>query len=68
VPRRTDCALVRYQAKFDQLFALYGDKTDSDTVDPDPMGLAGHEQTYFFDKTKNVLDQLQLGYVGYEVE
>ena len=57
-----------YQAKFEQLFALYGDKTGSDTVDPDPMGLAGYEQQYFFDKTKNVLDQLQLGYAGYEVE
>jgi hypothetical protein len=57
-----------YKAKFDQLFALYGDKTTNDTVDPDPMGLAGYEQQYFFDKTKNVLDQLQLGYSGYEVE
>ena len=57
-----------YKAKFDQLFALYGDKTTNDTVDPDPMGLAGYEQRYFFDKTKNVLDQLQLGYSGYEVE
>ena len=57
-----------YKAKFDQLFALYGDKTGSDTVDPDPMGLAGYEQKYFYDKTKNVLDQLQLGYAGYEVE
>ncbi|MBN1610343.1 MAG: CotH kinase family protein [Polyangiaceae bacterium] len=57
-----------YQAKFDQLFALYGDKTANDTMDPDPMGLAGYEQEYFFDKTKNVLDQLQLGYAGYEVE
>jgi spore coat protein H len=58
----------RYKAKFDQLFALYGDKTSNDTVDPDPMGLAGYEQKYFFDKTKNVLDQLQIGYAGYEVE
>jgi spore coat protein H len=57
-----------YKAKFDQVFALYGDKTDSDTQDPDPMGLAGYEQKYFFDKTKNVLDQLQLGYSGYEVK
>jgi spore coat protein H len=57
-----------YKAKFDQLFALYGDKTTSDTADPDPMGLAGYEQKYFFDKTKNVLDQLQLGYTGYQVE
>jgi hypothetical protein len=57
-----------YQAKFDQMFALYGDKTTSDTVDTDPMGLQGYEQKYFFDKTKNVLDQLQLGYAGYEVE
>jgi hypothetical protein len=32
------------------------------------MGLAGYEQEYFFDKTKNVLDQLGLGYAGYEVE
>jgi spore coat protein H len=58
----------QYKAKFDQMFALYGDKTASDTVDPDPMGLAGYEQQYFFDKTKNVLDQLQLGYSGYEVQ
>jgi hypothetical protein len=57
-----------YQAKFDQLHALYGDKTDSDTEDPDPMGLAGYEKPYFFDKTKNVLDQLGLGHVGFEVE
>jgi hypothetical protein len=57
-----------YKAKFDQLYALYGDKTDSDTVDPDPMGLAGYEQEYFFDKTKNVLDQLKLGYAGFEVK
>jgi spore coat protein H len=57
-----------YRAKFDQLFALYGAKTSNDTADPDPMGLAGFEKTYFFDKTKNVLDQLQLGYSGYEVE
>jgi len=58
----------RYNVKFEQLFALYGDKTDSDTVDPDPMGLAGYEQTYFFDKTRNVLDQLGLDYSGYQVE
>ncbi len=58
----------QYQAKFDQLFALYGDKTDSDTMDADPMGLAGYEQKYFIDKTKNVLDQLKIGYAGYEVE
>ena len=57
-----------YETKFDQLFALYGDKTDDDTMDPDPMGLDGYEQKYFFDKTKNVLDQLQLDYSGYEVE
>ncbi len=57
-----------YRTKFDQLFALYGNKTTNDTVDLDPMGLAGYEQKYFFDKTKNVLDQLQLGYSGYEVE
>jgi len=58
----------QYKNKFDQLFALYGDKTANDTEDPDPMGLAGYEQTYFFDKTKNVLDQLQIGYDGYEVQ
>ena len=57
-----------YKAKFDQLFALYGDKTANDTRDPDPMGLAGYEQKYFFDKTINVLDQLQLGHEGYEVQ
>ena len=39
-----------------------------DIVDPDPMDLQGYEQKFFFDKTKNVLDQLQLGYSGYEVE
>jgi spore coat protein H len=58
----------QYKAKFDQLFALYGDKTASDTVDPDPMGLAGYEQKYFIDKTKNVLGQLKIGSSGYEVE
>ncbi|MBN1761168.1 MAG: CotH kinase family protein [Chitinispirillaceae bacterium] len=57
-----------YKAKFDQMFALYGDKTDNDTKDPDPMGLAGYEQKFFFDKTKNVLDQLGLDYAAYEVE
>jgi spore coat protein H len=57
-----------YKAKFDQLFALYGDKTDSGTEDPDPMELAGYEQLFFFDKTKNVLDQLGLDYSGYEVQ
>ena len=57
-----------YRAKFDQLFALYGDKTASDTVDSDPMGLSGYEQAYFFDKTKNVLDQLQIDHAGYELE
>ncbi len=49
-----------YQAKFDQLYALYGSKTKNDTADPDPMGLAGYEKKYFSDKTKNVLDQLEL--------
>jgi spore coat protein CotH len=58
----------QYKAKFDQLFALYGDKTESDTADPDPMGLAGFEQKYFIDKTKNVLGQLGVGFAGYEVE
>jgi spore coat protein CotH len=58
----------QYKAKFDQLFAIYGTKTSNDTVDPDPMGLAGYEQKYFFDKTKNVLDQLQVPYAGYEVQ
>jgi spore coat protein H len=57
-----------YKAKFDQLFAIYGNKTASDTADPDPMGLAGFEQKYFFDKTKNVLDQLHVDYAGYEVQ
>ena len=60
--------LSEYEARFDPLLAPYGDKTTNDTVDPDPMGLEGYEQQYFFDKTKNVLDQLQLGYSGYEVE
>jgi len=67
-PARKLFLFSEYQAKFDQLFALYGDKTTSDTVDPDPMGLRGYEQKFFFDKTKNVLDQLGLGYAGYEVE
>jgi spore coat protein H len=57
-----------YKAKFDQLFVLYGDKTDNDTEDPDPMGLNGYERKFFFDKTKSVLDQLKLGYSDYEVE
>ncbi len=56
-----------YKAKFEQLFAIYGEMTRNDTVDPDPMGLAGYEQTYFFDKTKSVLEQLQLDDSGYEV-
>jgi hypothetical protein len=59
---------TEYKAKFDRLFALYGDKTGNDTQDPDPMGLAGYEQKYFFDKTRNVLDQLKLGYSDYEVQ
>jgi hypothetical protein len=58
----------QYKTKFDQLFAIYGHKTDIDTVDPDPMGLAGYEQKYFIDKTKNVLGQLKIGFGGYEVE
>jgi spore coat protein CotH len=57
-----------YKAKFDQLFAMYGNKTASDTEDPDPMRLEGYEQKFFFDKTKNVLDQLKIAYSGYEVE
>jgi spore coat protein CotH len=56
-----------YQAKFDQLYALYGSKTKNDTVDPDPMGLAGYEKRYFSDKTKNVLGQLGLAESGYEI-
>lgn len=58
----------QYQAKFAQLLALYGGETTNDTVDPDPMGLAGFEKQYFFDKTKNVLGQLGLDPTGYEVE
>lgn len=58
----------QYRAKFEQLFALYGGKTDNDTVDIDPMGLAGYERQYFVDKTKNVLSQLKVGFAGYEVE
>lgn len=57
-----------YQAKFDQIHALYGNKTKNDTVDPDPMGLAGYEKKYFIDKTKSVLAQLGLAESGYEVE
>jgi hypothetical protein len=57
-----------YKAKFDQLYAIYGRKTDSDTEDPDPMDLAGYEKPYFFDKTKNVLGQLGLDPKGFEVE
>lgn len=57
-----------YQTRFDALAALYRDKTANDTIDSDPMGLAGYEQKYFFDKTKDVLDQLQLGYAGHEVQ
>lgn len=57
-----------YQAKFDQIYALYGSKTKNDTVDADPMGLAGYENKYFSDKTKSVLGQLELGDSGYEVE
>lgn len=32
------------------------------------MSLAEYEKKYFSDKTKSVLDQLELGYSGYEVE
>jgi hypothetical protein len=48
--------------------APYGNKTVNVTQDPDPMGLDGYEQKFFYDKTKNVLDQLKIGYAGYEVE
>lgn len=57
-----------YQAKFDQVYALYGSKTANDTADRDAMGLVGYERAYFYDKTKNVLDQLNLGHAGYEVQ
>ena len=57
-----------YRAKYEQVHALYGNETANDTADPDPMGLAGYEKKYFCDKTKSVLDQLGLGYSGYEVE
>jgi len=57
-----------YEAKFNGLLSLYGDKTGNDTRDPDPMGLQGYEKKYFYDKTKNVLDQLQLDYADYEVQ
>jgi hypothetical protein len=56
--------LSEYKTKFHQLFALYGDKTTNDTEDPDPVVLPGYEQESFFAKTKNVRDQLQLGYSG----
>jgi hypothetical protein len=56
-----------YRAKFEQLYALYGEATKSDTADADPMGLAGYEEKYFHDKTRSVLKQLGLGAEGYEV-
>lgn len=59
-PRKRLFLYSEYQAKFDQVYALYGSKTENDTADPDPMGLAGYEKKYFSDKTKNVLDQLEL--------
>jgi hypothetical protein len=68
LPAKKLFVFCQYKAKFDQLFALYGSKTDSDTMNPDPMGLAGFEHKYFGDNTKNVLDQLNVGYAGYEVE
>ena len=58
----------QYQAKFEQIEALYRGRIENDTADPDPMALAGYEKQYFSDKTKSVLDQLGLGYAGYEVE
>jgi hypothetical protein len=41
--------------------------TDAEIFD-DAMGLQGYEKMFFFDKTRNVPDQLQLGYSDYEVE
>ena len=67
-PKNKPLLQGEHKAKFDRLYALHGDKTDIDIEDPDPMGLAGHEQTYFFDKPKNVLDHLGLGSKGSAVE
>jgi hypothetical protein len=57
-----------YRAKFEKLNALYKGEDANDTSDKDPMGWQGFESDYFYDKTKNVLDQLQIPYVGYEVD
>ncbi|MBN2444320.1 MAG: CotH kinase family protein, partial [Spirochaetales bacterium] len=57
-----------YKAKFEQLSILYKGENVNDTIDKDPMGLHGFEADYFYDKTKSVLDQLEIPYDNYEVE
>lgn len=58
-PERRLFVFDEYRAKFDQLQALYGNKAENDTADPDPMGLAGYEEKYFADKIASVLPQLR---------
>ncbi|MBN2532682.1 MAG: CotH kinase family protein [Spirochaetales bacterium] len=57
-----------YKKKFEKLSTLYKGKDVNDTIDKDPMGWQGFEADYFHDKTKNVLEQLNIPYDGYEVE
>lgn len=57
-----------YKAVYDRLYDLYKGKDKNDTADADPMGWKGYEADYFYDKTKNVLDQLGIPYGGYEVK
>lgn len=57
-PERRLFVFDEYRAKFDQVQALYGNKAENDTADPDPMGFAGYEEKYFADKIASVLPQL----------
>ncbi|MBN1648145.1 MAG: CotH kinase family protein [Spirochaetales bacterium] len=58
----------RYRDKYNLIAGLYRDSIKNDTVDPDPMGWKGYEEKYFHDKTGNVLDQLNIGHDGFEVQ
>jgi hypothetical protein len=68
MPANDPATIARSKRRFAGLKVLNFKWSRYNTWDPDPMGLDGYEQKFFYDKTKNVLDQLKIGYAGYEVE
>lgn len=55
-----------FEQRFRLVESLYAGMDTNDTLHRDPLELGGFERDYFYEKTRDVLDQLGIPYDNYE--